>query len=127
MLSSNRLFLLLPLACETLFCASLVAGQNSNTQQLNNSNVAAPVLRRVVVRHLGSFDATMLEEVAARAGQVVYRPRVETPYDQTKLDSMQEVLQELRQERGVSVNVESKLTQIRDTRYAILEFVIYTR
>ena len=122
MLSSKRLLLLVALACVTLLCASLVVPQH---QQLNNSNVAAPVLRRVVVRHLGSFDATMLEEVSTRVGQIVYRPRVETPFDQDKVDIMKTALQELWKARGVSVNVDSQLSQICDSRYAILEFIVY--
>ena len=38
---------------------------------------------------------------------------------------MKKVLQELWKQRGVLVNVESQLTQIRDTRYTILEFLVY--
>ena len=83
------------------------------------------MLRRIVVRHLGSFDATKLEEVEELVGRVVNRPRVEAPYDQEKVDNMKKVLQELWKERGVSVNVDSQLTQVRDTRYAILEFLVY--
>jgi hypothetical protein len=125
MLSSNRHFLCAALAWATLLCASVAAAQGFNSQKLINSSVAAPVLRRVVVRHLGSFDATKLEEIEVRVGRVVNRPRVETPYDQEKVDNMKKVLQELWKERGVSVNVDSQLTQIRDTRYAMLEFLVY--
>jgi hypothetical protein len=125
MLSSKRPFLRVALAWATLLCASVSAAQSSNSQELNNSSVAAPVLRRVVVRHLGSFNATKLEEVEERVGRVVNRPRVETPYDLDKVDNMKKVLQELWKERGVSVNLDSQLTQVRDTRYAILEFLVY--
>jgi hypothetical protein len=125
MLSSKRLLLIsFGFICATLLCPSLAAAQNANSQAVKNSDVAPPVLRRVVVRHLGSFDANLLEEVETRVGQIVYRPRVETPYDQDKVDNMKKVLQELWKERGVSVAVGSQLTQIRDTRYAILEFTV---
>jgi hypothetical protein len=125
MLSSKTLFFSVSLACATLLCVTLAAAQDSNTQQSSNSTLAAPMLRRVVVQHLGSFDATTLEEISSRVRQIRYRPRVATPYDQGKVDNMKKVLQRLWKERGVAVNVDSKLTQIRDTRYAILEFVVY--
>ena len=124
MLSSKRL-ISFGFVCATLLCPSLAAAQNANSQAVKNSDVVVPVLRRVMVRHLGSFDATMLEEVATRIGQIVNRPRVETPYDQDRVDNMKKLLQELWKERGVSVAVDSQLTQVRDTRYAILEFTVY--
>ena len=125
MLSSKTLFLSASLVCATLLYASFASARDSDTQQSANSTLAAPVLRRVVVQHLGSFDATMVEEISLRVGQITYRPRVETRYDQKKVDNVKKVLQQLWKERGVAVNVDSKLTQIRDTRYAVLEFVIY--
>jgi hypothetical protein len=126
MLSSKRLFFVsFGFVCATLLCPPLAAAQNANSQVEKKSDVAAPILRRVLVRHLGSFDANLLEEVDARVGQITYRPRVETPYDQDKVDNMKKVLQELWKERGVSVAVDSRLTQIRDTHYAILEFTVY--
>jgi hypothetical protein len=122
MLSSRHLF---ALACATFLFASVAAAQNSNSQPVKTSDAVVPLLRRVVVRHLGSFDSTMLEEVSTRVLQIVYRPRVGTPYDQHKVGYMKKVLQELWKERGVSVAVNTQLTQIRDTRYALLEFVVY--
>ena len=94
-------------------------------QQSSDSTLAAPVLRTVTVRHLGSFDASILKEISSRLEQLKYRPRVETPYDQKKVDNMKKVLQDLWKERGGAVNADSKLMQIRDTRYAVLEFVVY--
>jgi hypothetical protein len=121
----RRLFASLGVALSMLFISLLIAGQDAGTQQPSNSSVSAPILCRVVLRNLGTFDHSTMGEIAARIDQLDCRPRVETPYNQAKVDHMKTALQQMWKEKGINVGVESRLTQIPNSHAAILEFIVY--
>lgn len=105
----------------------------SNFQQSGGLNDAAPLLRRVAVKHHGFNDATLndakLSELEAYEGE--HRqdlPKVETRYDQKEADAMKSVLENFWKERGITVDVRTSLNRVPNApRYAILEFDVYKR
>ena len=121
----QRLFASLGVAWSMLFIPLLIAGQDASTKQPSNSSVSAPILRRVGLRNLGTFDRSTMGEIAARIDQLDDRPRVETPYNQAKVNHMKTALQQMWKEKGINVGVASKLTQICNSHAAILEFIVY--
>ena len=91
------------LACAILLSPSMVAGQNADSPQSNNPSVASPILRRVQVRYEGSFDHAVCQSVYAELEQRGLLPKVESRYDQQKVDSVKKALQETWTERGCCV------------------------
>jgi hypothetical protein len=58
------------------------------------------------------------------------RPRVESVYQQKSADDMKQALEDFWKERGIAVEVSSKLTQVMGAArrpYAVLEFQVYRK
>jgi Cytochrome oxidase complex assembly protein 1 len=86
----------------------------------------APLLRRVVVTHLGTFDGVALKKINDRLELLDNRPRSETPYDQGQVDHMKRAIVEFWSQEGTSVGVRTTLTQVPlAPRYSVLEFDVY--
>jgi hypothetical protein len=65
-----RILLALGLASVVLFSPSFVEGQDSKSQHTSNPSVAAPLLRRVVVKHQGFDDTTLNDTVSIDSSQL---------------------------------------------------------
>ena len=122
------LLLTLGLTCSLLSYPAM----GRDTKAHDSSNPNAPLLRRVVVKHIGfTGDAALNDAIVDEEWKSIRKlpdecPRVETPYDQAKVDHMKEVLRDFWKERGITVEVRTTLTQVPNaSRYAILEFDVY--
>ena len=126
-----RLFVASGLTCSLLLGISLAEGQESGLQQ-PSTVVAAPLLRRVVINQhaFGDAcnDAILDEQQLYIEKHVPNRPRVETAYDQQKVDEMSKALEDFWKERGIIVEVRTTLTPMPHApRYAALKFEVYKR
>jgi hypothetical protein len=123
----RRPFVALGLACLALSIPPVLLSQTPNSQ--SSGNAAAPLLRRVAIKHHGFTDATLndaiVEKEVARLDQLKDRQTVETPYDQAKVDRMKQALDDFWKERGITVAISTSLTPVSNTpRYAILTFEV---
>lgn len=84
-----------------------------------------------MVKHHGFNEATLNDAAVTKEEEYVEkhlqdRPRVETTYDQKKVDDMKKVLENFWKERGIAVEVRTTLTPVVTApRYAFLEFDVY--
>ena len=98
----------------------VAAGQNSGARNATSTTM----LRQVAFRcHLGADQAECADVYDLLRGSAAM-PTVERTYDQKQIDNACNAIREAFAQRGISVNVETRLTQIRDTRYAKLEFLV---
>jgi hypothetical protein len=103
-----------------------------DTKAHDSGNPNAPLLRRIAVKHIGfTGDAALNDAIVDEEQKAIWKnpdesPKVETPYNQTKVDHMKEVLRDFWKERGITVEVRTTLTQVPNApRYAALEFDVY--
>jgi len=99
------------------------------SQQPNGPNNAALLLLHRVQENHHGFDSltcnegTMNEEDEYLKEHAKNRPKVETAYDQKKVDEMKKALGDFWKEKGIAVEVRTTLTQLpKRPRYGILEF-----
>lgn len=111
--------------------AVLVCSLILGLSMIESPNAAAPLLRRVGVKHHGFNDVTLNDAVVDKEEQYVGkhvqdRPRAETAYDQKKTDDMQKALEDFWKERGIAVKVLITLTPVSAAPgYVFMEFNIY--
>jgi len=93
---------------------------------------AAPVLRLVGVKHHGfdpTLDETMMNEEEEYVNKLGDRPRVETAFDQNKVENMVKALEQFWKNRGIAVEVRVRVNNLTEvpngSRYAVLEFDVY--
>jgi len=101
-----------------------VAGQDQSI----SLQETAPLLRRIVVKHLGEFNEAAQRELTKRLDALEGRPRVESAYDQVQVDHMKEAIEQFWGQKGIRVGVDTNLTPVeRAPRYSILEFEVYKK
>ena len=119
-----RLFVASCLACGLLL-GSFVDAQESKPQ--SSTTIAAPRLRRIVIHQRAlcdnGNDGGLYDYLDKHLPD---RIRVETAYDQTKVDEMSNAIENFWKEQGINVGVRTTLTSIpRTPRYAVLKFEVY--
>ena len=122
-----RLFVASGLVCGLLLGPSFVDGQQESKSQ-SDATIAAPRLRRIVIIHQHALcdDAGGLYDYLD--AHLPDRIRVETAYDQTKVDEMSKAIEDFWKAQGINVGVRTTLTSIPTApRYAVLKFEVYIR
>lgn len=130
MFSYRSLFAVLAFGGLLSLGSSMACGQESKSEQ-QTSLSDVPILRRVVLSHPGCVtcnDSILASEEKYLDEHVKERPRVESVYQQKSVDDMKQALEDFWRERGIAVEVSSKLTQVTSAArrpYAVLEFQVY--
>jgi hypothetical protein len=129
----RSLFAVLAFGSLSLLGSSMACGQESKSER-RTSLSDVPILRRIVLSHPGCVtcnDSILASEEKYLNERVKERPRVEAFYHQKSVDDMKQALEDFWRERGIAVEVSSKLTQItsapRAPYYAALEFQVYRK
>jgi hypothetical protein len=132
MFSYRSLLAVLALGGLVSLGSSMARGQEPKSErQTSLSDV--PVLRRVILSHPGCVtcnDSILSSEEKYLNEHVKERPRVESVYQQKSVDDMKQALEDFWNERGIAIEVSSKLTQVMSAShrpYAVLEFQVYRK
>jgi hypothetical protein len=134
MFSYRSLFAVLAFGGLLSLAPSMACAQESKSErQTSLSDV--PILQRVALSHPGCVtcnDSILANEEKYLNEHLKERPRVESVYQQKSVDDMKQALEDFWRERGIAVEVSSKLTQVttcapRAPHYAALEIQVYRK
>ena len=134
MFSYRSLFAVLAFGGLLSLAPSMACAQESKPErQTSLSDV--PILQRVALSHPGCVtcnDSILANEEKYLNEHLKERPRVESVYQQKSVDDMKQALEDFWRERGIAVEVSSKLTQVttsarRAPHYAALEIQVYRK